>query len=166
MPSGGAYFFVVNCPTRWSLSFIFGFLYWSSSWRWGPHIGVCRLLWPLPRAGMAVLTQFFAKCILYMHPGAPKKFDNFLGVLPPETASFLGGGPWLPRFPELGFCWQRTPFLAKCRTAFITGWSSIMMYQHDNYDEGKWFQTGKTTADGRNHLFVNAVVFSLKLILW
>ena len=28
---------IVNCPTRWSLLFIFGSLYWSSSWRWQPH---------------------------------------------------------------------------------------------------------------------------------
>ena len=28
------------------------------------------------------------------------------------------------------------------------GWSSIMMCQHDNYDERKWFQIGLTTADG------------------
>ena len=36
---GPAWGTVVNCPTRWSLLFIFGFLWWSSSWWWRPHIG-------------------------------------------------------------------------------------------------------------------------------
>ena len=52
---------IVNCPTRWSLSFVFVFLCWSSSWRLGPHIEGGRLLWPLLKAGMTVLTQFFCK---------------------------------------------------------------------------------------------------------
>ena len=38
------HFWLVNCPTRWSLSLIFGFLWWSSRWRWQPPIGGCRLL--------------------------------------------------------------------------------------------------------------------------
>ena len=56
---------VVNCPTRWSL---------SSSWRWQPQIGLCRLLRPLLRAGMTVLTQFFCKMyFLYVSRGRKKK---------------------------------------------------------------------------------------------
>ena len=74
---------VVNCPTRWSLSLLFGFLWWSSSWRWQPHIGWCRLLWPLPRAGMAVLTHFFCKMyFLYVSWGHKTFLTGFWGVLP------------------------------------------------------------------------------------
>ena len=84
---------VVNRPTRWSLLFIFGFLYWSSSWRWQPHIGVCRLLWPLLRAGMAVLTQFFCKMyFLYVSWSRRKNLGNFFLVLP-RNSSFFGAGP-------------------------------------------------------------------------
>ena len=46
--------------------------YWSSSWRWQPHIGVCRLLWPLLRARMAVLTDFFCKMYFYVYHRAAK----------------------------------------------------------------------------------------------
>ena len=81
---------VVNCPTRWSLLFIFGFLYWSSSWRLGPHIGVCRLLWPLLRAGMAVLTHFFCKMyFLYASRSRKKNLTTFLGVLPLQKKVFF-----------------------------------------------------------------------------
>ena len=74
---------LVNCPTRWSLSLLFGFLCWSSSWRWQPHIGWCRLLWPLLRAGMAVLTHFFCKrYFLYMSWGHKTFLTGFWGVLP------------------------------------------------------------------------------------
>ena len=49
---------VGNCPARWSLLLIIGFLFWSSSWRWQPHIGVCRLLWSLlSRAQWERLTE-------------------------------------------------------------------------------------------------------------
>ena len=85
---------LVNCPTWWSLLFVFGFLYWSSSWRWRPNIGVCRLFWPLLRAGMAVLTQFFSKMyFLYVSPSRQKKLTDFFLVLPPEKAVFFRGGP-------------------------------------------------------------------------
>ena len=74
---------IVNCPTRWSLSLLFGFLWWSSSWRWQPHIGWCRLLWPLPRAGMAFLTHFFCKMyFLYVSWGHKTFLTGFWGVLP------------------------------------------------------------------------------------
>ena len=80
---------LVNCPTRWSLSFIFVFLCWSSSWRLGPHIEGGRLLWPLLKAGMTVLTQFFAKCIFYICPGAAKKiWQCFYGFYPLRNSFF------------------------------------------------------------------------------
>ena len=84
---------VVNCPTRWSLLFVFGLLCWSSSWRWQPHIGTCRLFWPLLRAGMAVLTQFFCKMyFLYVSRSQKKNLGNFFLVLPPEKAVFFWRG--------------------------------------------------------------------------
>ena len=78
-------FTLVNCPTRWSLSLLFGFLWWSSSWRWQPHIGWCRLLWPLPRTGMAVLTHFFCKrYFLYVSRGHKTFLTGFWGFLPSQ----------------------------------------------------------------------------------
>ena len=44
-----------------SLILILGFLCRSSSWRPWPHIGGCRLVWPLLRPQMTVLDQFFCK---------------------------------------------------------------------------------------------------------
>ena len=87
--------FLVNCPTRWSLLFVFGFLYWSSSWRLGPHIGVCRLLWPLLRAGMAVLTHFFLQNVFSIYKTrAQKKFGNPVGgFTPPKKGFFPVPGP-------------------------------------------------------------------------
>ena len=40
---------VVNCPTRWYLYSVlsFGYLYWSSSWRWQAHMRGYKLLRPL-----------------------------------------------------------------------------------------------------------------------
>ena len=64
---------VVGRPTRYSLLFIFGFLFWSSSWCLQPHKGVPYLVWPLLRAGMVVLDHFFSKCIFYTYDGAKMK---------------------------------------------------------------------------------------------
>ena len=85
---------IVNYPTRWSLLFIFGFLCWSSSWWWRPHIDWCKLLGPLMRAGMAVLDQFFCKMyFLYVSRSRRKNLGNFFLVLPPWNSSFFGAGP-------------------------------------------------------------------------
>ena len=92
---------LVNCPTRWSLLLIFGFLFWSSSWRWQPPIGVCRLLWPLLRAGMAFLTHFFLQNVFFICiPEPEKKLHKFFLQFYPLKELFFS---WLPRFPELGF---------------------------------------------------------------
>ena len=81
---------LVNCPTRWSLLLIFGFLFWSSSWRWQPHIGVCRLLWSLLRAGMVVLTHFFCKVYFsYVSRSCKKKLDSFFFSFTPWESCFL-----------------------------------------------------------------------------
>ena len=85
---------------------IFGFLWWSSSWRWQPHIGVCRLLWPLLRAGMAVLTQFFLQNVFFICiPEPQKKFGRIFWCFTPQKETFFFiGGAWLARFPELRAC--------------------------------------------------------------
>ena len=81
---------LVNCPTRWSLLFIFGFLCWSSSWWWRPHIDWCKLLGPLLRAGMAVLDQFFCKMyFLYVSRSRQKNLGNFFWVLPLQRRRFF-----------------------------------------------------------------------------
>ena len=88
---------VVNCPTRWSLLFIFVFLCWSSSWRLGPHIEGGRLLWPLLKAGMTVLTQFFCKMyFLYVSRGRKNFWGEILCVLPLQKQFFS---------PPLGPVW-------------------------------------------------------------
>ena len=107
--SDDAVLLLVNCPTIWSLLFIFGFLCCSSSWRWQPHIGVCRLLWPLLRAQMAVLTQFFCKMyFLYVSRSRKKNLGNIFLRFPTEKKSFFVGGPWFARFPEIR-CSHRIP---------------------------------------------------------
>ena len=102
----------VNCPTRWSLSLVFGFLWWSSSWRWRPHIGGCRLLWPPLRAGIAVLTQFFCKkYFLYVWRELTKNLAAFLGFLPPKKAQSSKHQPPIRRFSKIE---GRPSILEKC----------------------------------------------------
>ena len=81
---------VVGRPTRWSLLFIFGFLFWSSSWCLRPHIGVSFSVWPLLRAGMVVLDQFFSKMyFLYIWRSQNKNFTKFCEVLPPQKKVYF-----------------------------------------------------------------------------
>ena len=83
----------IDHPTRWSLLFIFGFLCWSSSWWWRPHIDCCKLLGPLLRAGMAVLDQFFCKMyFLYVSQSRQKNLGNFFWFYPLKRLFFFGGG--------------------------------------------------------------------------
>ena len=71
----------------------YGFLYWSSSWRWQPHIGVCRMLWPLLRAGMAFLTHFFCKMYFsYIVPSQRKEVGFEMSFYPPEIGRNLWRG--------------------------------------------------------------------------
>ena len=70
---------------------IFGFLWWSSSWWWRPHIAACKLCWSLLRPGEVVLDQFFCKMyFLHISRSRKKNFVKFLRVLPP----FQGGKTW------------------------------------------------------------------------
>ena len=80
---------VVGCPTRWSLLLTFGFLWWSSSWWWQPHIAGCKLFWPLSRSGMTVLGQFFCKMYFkYVSRGWKKLVHSFC-VLRPQKRHFF-----------------------------------------------------------------------------
>ena len=84
---------LVNCPTRWSLLFIFGFLWWSSSWWWWPHIGGGKKFRPLLRAGLTVLVQFFCKMyILWVSRSRKKILADFFWVLPPQKRRFFQRG--------------------------------------------------------------------------
>ena len=61
----------------------------TSSWWWQPPMSVCKLCWPLLRAGMTVLDHFFCKMyFLYVSWSRRKNLGNFFLVLPPETALF------------------------------------------------------------------------------
>ena len=88
-------------------------------WRWQPHIDACRLLWSLLRAKMAVLTQFFAKCIFYIHREAAKKNWTAFFLLQfyslKELFFFFVGGPELPSLPELRLCRQSNLISVKVR---------------------------------------------------
>ena len=78
-----AWYNLVSYPSRWSLSFIFGFLWWSSSWQWQPHIAGCKLCWPLLRTGLTVLVQFFCKMyFLYVSRSRKKNWATFYGFFP------------------------------------------------------------------------------------
>ena len=87
--------FIVSCPTRWSLLLAFGFLYWSSSWWWQPHIAGCKLFRPLLRAGISVFDHFFCKMyFLYVSRSRNFFWAVFGGVLPPQKRCFFSaGGP-------------------------------------------------------------------------
>ena len=81
---------LVRCPTKWSLLLAFGFLYWSSSWWWQPHIAGCKFFWPLLRARMTVFDQFFCKMyFLYVSRSRKKILAVFWGVLPPQKRRFF-----------------------------------------------------------------------------
>ena len=81
---------IVGRPTRWSLLFLFGFLFWSSSWCLRPHIGMSFSVWPLLRAGMVVLDQFFSKMyFLYIWRSQNKNFTKFCEVLPPQKKVYF-----------------------------------------------------------------------------
>ena len=74
---------VVSYPSRWSLLFVFGFLWWSSSWQWLPHIAGCKLCWPLLRAGLAVFVQFVYKMyFFYVSRGRKKIWATFYETFP------------------------------------------------------------------------------------
>ena len=72
---------------------MFGFLWWSSSWWWRPHIAACKLCWSLHCWGQERLfwTNFFCK-MYFLHTSRSRKknFVKFLLVLPP----FQGGKTW------------------------------------------------------------------------
>ena len=77
---------LVGRPTRWSLLFLF----WPSSWCLRPHIGVSFSVWPLLRAGMVVLDQFFSKMyFLYIWRSPPKNLTEFWGVLAPQNKVYF-----------------------------------------------------------------------------
>ena len=102
---------LVNCPTRWSLLFIFGFLCWSSSWWWWPHIGGGKKFRPLLRAGLTVLVQFFCKMyILWVSWSRKKNLADFFWVLPPQTRRFFQRGPKCQN-GGLAHFFEQPPFL-------------------------------------------------------
>ena len=72
---------------------IFGFLCWSSSWWWRPHIAGCKLCWTPLRARMAVLDQFFCKMyFLYVWQERKQNVVHFfLGFSPPKETFFSWG---------------------------------------------------------------------------
>ena len=61
-----------------------------SSWCLQPNIGVSFSVWPLPRAGMVVLDQFFSKMyFLYIWRSPPKNLTEFWGVLAPQNKVYF-----------------------------------------------------------------------------
>ena len=63
---------------------------YSSSWCLQPHIGVSFLVWPLLRAGMVVLDQFFSQMyFLYIWQSPPKNLTEFWGVLAPQNKVYF-----------------------------------------------------------------------------
>jgi len=96
---------VVNCPTRWSLLLLIGYWCRSSSWRWQPHIRGCRLHYPLPRAEMRFLVQFFSKMyLLYVSIWWTNWKQHFFAIFHPSKTQF-SWTLWnhLATFPDLRF---------------------------------------------------------------
>ena len=124
--------------------------YWSSSWRWQPHIGVCRLLWPLLRARMAVLTDFFCKMyFLCVSQSRKKTLGNFFfGFTPWKSCFFLVGGPWLSRFPGRWFCRHRNHLSGKVLHSVSDGLS----INYDHLSGCPDFQRGGSAGRGTTSL--------------
>ena len=63
---------------------------------------------------MAVLTQFFCK-MYFLYASRSRKifFDNFFGVLPPETASFFGEGSLTSQISRIGVLLAENPISGK-----------------------------------------------------
>ena len=96
---------LVNCPTRWSLLLLIGYWCRSSSWRWQPHIRGCRLHYPLPRAEMRFLVQFFSKMyLLYVSIWWKNWKPHFFAIFNPSKTQF-SWTLWdhLATFPDLRF---------------------------------------------------------------
>ena len=76
---------LVSYPTRWSLLFVFGFLWWRSSWQWQPHIVRGKMLTSLLRAGLTVFGHFFCKMyFLWVWRSRRKNLADFFWVFPPK----------------------------------------------------------------------------------
>ena len=72
-----------------SLILIFGCLCRSSSWRPWPHIGGCRLVWPLLRPQMTVWDHFFCKiCFQWVWRGQGFFFRVILVIFGDLVRSF------------------------------------------------------------------------------
>ena len=81
--------------------------YWcrSSSWRWQPHIRGCRLHYPLSRAEMRFLVQFFSKMyLLYVSIWWKNWKPHFFAIFNPSKTQF-SWTLWdhLATFPDLRF---------------------------------------------------------------
>ena len=82
--------YLVSYPSGWSLLFIFGFMWWSSSWQWLPHIAGGKMFTSLLRAGLTVLVQFFCKMyFLWVSWGCKKNLVQFFLDLLPQMAVFF-----------------------------------------------------------------------------
>ena len=79
----------------------------SSSWRWQPHIRWCRLHYPLPKAEMRFMVQFFSKCIFYMFLFGEKiENSTFLPFLTPQKRNLVGPSETIwPLFRIWGSTW-------------------------------------------------------------
>ena len=97
--------YLANCPTRWSLLLLIGYWCRSSSWWWQPHIRGCRLHYPLPRAEMRFLVQFFSKMyLLYVSIWWKNWKPHFFAIFNPSKTQF-SWTLWdhLATFPDLRF---------------------------------------------------------------
>ena len=123
---------LVNCPTRWSLLFIFGFLCWSSSWWWWPHIGGGKKFRPLLRAGLTVLVQFFCKMyILWVSWSRKKILADFFWVLPPQKRRFFQRGAKMsekgagPLFWHFEIHWNHSGLGEGVRLNKMSEWGAV-----------------------------------------
>ena len=88
------------------------------SWRLGPHIEGGRLLWPLLKAGMTVLTQFFCKMyFLYVSRGR-KKTGSILGGFTPLKKLFFPTPGSSLSFTKIAATLQKLRLLSNSRVAY------------------------------------------------
>ena len=90
------WFFCFYADLRYFVArhFLFGFLWWSSSWRWRSHIGGCKLCWTPLRAQMAVLDQFCKNVFFICMTGAQNKFGPQFWGFSTKKGAFFQLGVW------------------------------------------------------------------------
>ena len=91
------------------------------SWQWRAHIAGCKLFLTLLRAELAVLINFFAKCINSIREEAKNPKISFFSLLPPPKWPKKLTYGCLPKIWIDPYIWQAPS------NVLITGWEDLAL---------------------------------------